>query len=264
MKLCSIASSSSGNCVYAGDDKTGILIDVGISKKRIVEGLEGIGVDIKSIRGILITHEHSDHVQGLGVMARSYHIPVYATYRTILAIKQIKSIGAIDDGLFNCIGPDNEFYIDSLAVHPFSMPHDAADPVCYSITDGKKKVSVATDMGFYNDYIIDNLRESSILMVEANHDINMVEVGPYTYALKQRILSDRGHLSNDNCGKLVCELMSDNLKHIVLGHLSKENNYPQLAYETVRCAILEQYGDIFNRVSLSVAGRDKPSEIIVA
>lgn len=264
MKLCSIASSSSGNCIYVGDDTTGVLIDAGISKKKIIDGLNLRNIDVNTIKAILVTHEHSDHIQGLGVMARGYSIPIYSTVETINAILKTKNIGKIPDELFHCIAPNEDFMIDDLLVHAFSMSHDAANPVCYTVSHNDAKVSVATDIGIYNDYIVNNLKDSSMILIEANHDVNMLEVGPYSYYLKQRILGDHGHLSNENCGRLLCDVMSDKLKHVLLGHLSKENNYPELAYETVKCKITEEYGNMQGKMSLCVARRDEPSEILIA
>lgn len=264
MELCSIASSSSGNCIYVGNDSTGVLVDAGISRKRIIDGCEQRNIDVSKIKGILVTHEHTDHIQGIGVMARAYNIPIYSTIETINAIIHNKSTGEIDHSLFNPIKPDETFKVDKLNVHAFSISHDAANPVCYSINDGDKKVVVATDMGVYNDYIIDNLKDSSIILLEANHDVKMLEVGPYSYLLKQRILGQYGHLSNENCAKLICEVMNDNLKYVLLGHLSKENNYPQLAYETVKYGISKEYKDYGKKMRLLVADRDIPSEILIA
>lgn len=264
MILCSIASSSSGNCIYVGNDNTGILVDTGISKKKILEGMQKRDLDIKKVKAIVITHEHSDHIKGLGVMARSFKIPIYTTYMTAKAIRKIESIGKIDESLFNVLEADHDIYVDDIKVHAFSIAHDAVNPVSYSFSDGESKVCVTTDIGHYDDYIIENLRECSMLLIEANHDINMLQVGPYSYMLKQRILSDVGHLSNENCGRLLCEILSDKLKHVLLGHLSQENNYPQLAYQTVKCILLEKNDNIFNQITLDVAGKDNPSQIYIA
>lgn len=259
MKMCSIASGSSGNCIYVADENTNILIDAGISKKRIVEGLASIGVDVDSIDGILVTHEHSDHICGLGVMSRAYDIPIYGTEETLKAVDEHKATGAINNELYRPILPDNEFCINTLTIKPFSTPHDAVNPVCYTIESEDKKVSVATDLGEYNDYIISNLENSDVVLLEANYDKNMLQVGPYPYSLKQRILGNRGHLSNENSGQLLRTILSDKLKYIILGHLSKENNYPELAYQAVKVEIQELLND---NISLAVANRDRPSQLV--
>lgn len=263
MRLLSIASGSSGNCIYVGDGDTHLLIDAGISGKRIEAGLNGNELKTSDVNGILITHEHSDHIGGLGVLARRYGIPIYATQETIEEIRKMKTLGTIEPDLFVPVCPDREFQIDELTVHPFSISHDAANPVAYRITNGKEHVAVATDMGTYDEYIIENLQGLDALLLEANHDVNMLETGGYPYPLKRRILSDRGHLSNEVSGKLLTEILHDGLKHIFLGHLSKENNYAELAYETVKLEIAmsaSRYkGDEF---PIQVAGRDAPSQMV--
>lgn len=264
MELFSIASGSSGNCIVTGDDSTHIMIDAGISGKRIEAGMNAMDFTTKDMAGIFVTHEHSDHIAGLGVIARKYHLPIYATEATIRQIRNTKSLGAIDDALYHVVRPDEVVNIGSLSVTPFSISHDAADPVAYRISNGNNTVAVCTDLGFYNDYIIEHLLNLDALLLESNHDIHMLEVGPYPYELKRRILGDRGHLSNENSGKLLCQLLHDNIKGILLGHLSKENNYPQLAYETVKLEV--EIGDNpyhSNDFNISVAPRDTVSERIV-
>lgn len=263
MNLCSITSGSSGNCIYAGSDSTHILIDAGISGKRIETGLNSIGLKTSEMKGILVTHEHSDHISGIGVLSRRYGIPIYGTRGTLQAIAASKSVGKVPEELFREIAADADFCIDDLVISPFSVSHDAADPVAYRVSHGSKSVAVATDLGKYNDYTIDKLKGLDVLLLEANHDVNMLQVGSYPYYLKQRILGDRGHLSNELSGRLLCEILHDNLKSIMLGHLSKENNYEELAYETVRLEIT--MGDTpykANDFQIRVAKRDCASELI--
>jgi phosphoribosyl 1,2-cyclic phosphodiesterase len=237
MRMCSIASGSSGNCIYIGTEATHLLVDVGISCKRTVAGLNQLGVDGRDIDGILITHEHADHINGLGVMCRKFGIPIYATKGTIEAIKSVRSLGAIDDSLFNEIKADEKFILKDITVNPMAISHDAAQPVAYRFQNGRKHMAVATDLGTYDDYTIDCLQGMDALLLEANHDINMLQVGPYPYYLKQRILGNKGHLSNELSGRLLSKLLNDNLQTVFLGHLSKENNLAELAYETVRLEI---------------------------
>ena len=263
MRLCSIASGSSGNCIYVGSEHTHLLIDTGISKKKIEEGLCEIGLSGEMIDGILITHEHVDHIQGLGVFSRKYHIPIYASYGTIRGIKECKNLGCISEELLHVITVESSFTIGDLTVKAFSISHDANEPTGYRVEQGGQAVAVATDLGRYDETIISKLQGLDMVVLEANHDVHMVEVGPYPYPLKQRVLGDRGHLSNELCGRLLCEILHDGLKHIVLGHLSKENNYPELAYETVKLEVTmgntPYHGD---DIPLRIAERDKVSEIL--
>ena len=239
MRMVSIASGSSGNCIYIGSDKTHILVDAGISNKRIQQGLNDIGLKGGDVDGILITHEHSDHIKGLGVLARKYQVPIYATRETLDEIRSKSSLGDYDRELLHPVCPDVDFVVGDLTVKPFSIDHDAANPVAYRVQCGERSVAVATDMGHYDQYIIDHLRDLDALLLESNHDVRMLESGPYPYYLKRRILGDHGHLSNENAGRLLNCILHDRMKKILLGHLSKENNYAELAYETVRLEIDE-------------------------
>lgn len=263
MDFCSIASGSSGNCIYVGSERSGLLVDVGISGKKITEGLKNIDRKPEELDGILITHEHSDHIKGLGVIARKYGIPVYATPGTIEAIFQCNALGAMDHGLFHEIHADEGFAIADLEISPFRISHDAAQPVAYRIENGGRSMAVATDMGCYDDYIVEHLRGLDGILLESNHDINMLQVGSYPYPLKQRILGNRGHLSNENAGRLLCEILHDDLKSIVLGHLSKENNYEALAYATV-CAEITMGDNPYKAENfpILVAKRDQISGLI--
>lgn len=263
MRLCSIASGSSGNCIYVGSECAHVLVDVGISGKRIEAGLNHIDLTAKDIDGILITHEHSDHIKGLGVIARKYQIPIYATGGTVDAMSRMNTLGKIPDGIFREIREDEPFSIKDLEVKPFTIPHDAAQPVGYRFECGGHSVGIATDLGKYNEYIVDNLQNLDAVLLEANHDIRMLQVGKYPYYLKQRILGDRGHLSNENAGRLLCRLLHDNLKAVFLGHLSKENNYEELAYETVCQEVTLGDNPYKSRdFKIQVAKRDCISELI--
>lgn len=262
MRICSIASSSSGNCIYVGTDHTHILIDAGISGKRIKAALETIGVDPSDINAIVITHEHSDHIRGLGVMARKYHIPIYTTKPTWRKIELSGITGIIDETLFSPIAPGIDFTINELLIHPFSTSHDAVQPVSYTFTHNEKKISVVTDLGCYDQLVVDKVKDSNILFIEANHDVEMLASGSYPRYLKQRILSDRGHLCNEMSGKLVSEALSSNLKYVVLAHLSRENNHPDLAHAAV-CTVLErERGVSFSDLQVLVSEKEEMSCLI--
>ena len=237
MELFSIRSGSSGNCICVGSSSHHVLIDAGISGKRIEEGLNTYDLTARDMDAILVTHEHIDHIAGLGVMARRYGLPIYATQDTITAIKNTSSVGKIDDGLFHPITPDEKFTIGDIEINPIHISHDAADPVAYRLEAYGKKAAVLTDLGYYDDYIVNHMRDLDCVLLESNHDKRMLEAGPYPYSLKVRIMGDKGHLSNDTCGQLLSEILNDDIKHIFLGHLSHENNYSELALQTVESEI---------------------------
>ncbi|WP_122642620.1 MBL fold metallo-hydrolase [Luxibacter massiliensis] len=263
MRLCSIASGSSGNCIYVGSDNTHLLVDTGISKKRIDAGLKELEIKGEELDGILITHEHSDHIQGLGVFSRKYGVPVYATPGTIEGIKGYSSLGKLPEGILHPIHIDESFTLGDITVDPFRISHDANEPSGYRMNCGDKSVAVATDLGIYDEYTVSRLKNLDAVLLEANHDIHMLEVGSYPYPLKRRVMGDKGHLSNELSGRLLCDILHDNLKHIVLGHLSKENNYARLAYETVKLEVtLGDTGFKGEDLHMFVAGRDTVSEIV--
>lgn len=262
MRICSIASGSSGNCIYVGSDTTHVLIDVGISGKRTEGGLAQLDLSLRDIDGIFLTHEHMDHISGLGVISRKYGIPLYATEGTIREIQRSKTLGEIDGELFHVIVADEKLQIKDLCINPMKISHDAADPVAYRISHGRKRAAVITDLGKYDSYTVESLRGMNALVMEANHDVHMLQVGPYPYHLKQRILGERGHLSNEASGHLLSKLLHDNMQAVFLGHLSKENNLPELAYETVRVEVnMADNPYHAEDFKLSVAKRDQISEV---
>lgn len=264
MRVCSIASGSSGNCIFAGSDNVSVLFDAGISGKKVEQGLNRIGMTGTDIDAIFITHEHSDHIRGLGVLSRKLEIPIYATAKTWDAILSGGNIGKIPDGLFHEVEADRVTTLGDLSVEPFHISHDAVDPVGYRVTNGSRSAAIATDMGMYTDYTISHLQNLDVLFIEANHDVRMLEAGRYPYVLKRRILSERGHLSNEDSGRLIGEVLHDRMKHIFLSHLSKENNYPALAFETVSAEVT--MGDNPYRAGdfpITVAKRDEISDEII-
>jgi phosphoribosyl 1,2-cyclic phosphodiesterase len=263
MRFLSIASGSGGNCTYIGSDDTHILVDTGISCKKILAGLAGAELKGEDLNGILITHEHIDHIAGLGVLSRKYGLPIYASAGTIHAIQHTGSLGEIDASLFHEIQPDQDFTVGDLTVKPFAISHDAAEPLGYRVDSEKASVAVCTDLGVYTDYTVSRLQKLDAILLEANHDIRMLQVGPYPYSLKQRIMGEKGHLSNESSGRLLGEILHDEMKQILLGHLSKENNLPDLAYEAVRLEIT--MGDNpydADDFPIAVADRDQPSKMI--
>ncbi|MCR4686073.1 MAG: MBL fold metallo-hydrolase [Lachnospiraceae bacterium] len=237
MRLVSLSSGSDGNSIYVGSDNTHLLVDAGVSGKKIEQGLNRIGLKGEDIDGILLTHEHVDHVQGLGVMSRRYGIPIYAPIETIAALSSVKGLGVIDNSLFRPIEVSKEITIGDITVNSTDISHDAARPVAYRFYYNGSSCGIITDLGVYDESIVGDFAGLDAYLVEANHDVNMVHAGPYTYSLKNRILGERGHLSNETSGRLISRLLKDNCKYVAIGHLSKINNYPELAYESVKLEI---------------------------
>ncbi len=263
MRMMTIASGSSGNSTLIQSDSNSVLIDCGISKKRIEDALKGVDMSLYDIDGIFITHEHTDHVNAVGVIARTYGLKMYATEETIKAVCRIKSLGSFDKTLFTPIDPMKPVMVGDLSIKAYPVWHDAADPVCYTVTDGRRKVSVATDMGDYDEGLVKEISESDAMVIETNHDVRMLQVGRYSYELKQRILGKRGHLSNEAGGRLIRSVLNNHIRAVYLGHLSKDNNLPELAYEAVR---YELNGNPFSKdvrdFNIKVAPRDHAGELV--
>lgn len=260
-RFCSLFSSSSGNCTYIGSANGGILIDAGVSAKQIGLKLDCIGVSPADISAIFVTHEHSDHVRGLRVFASKNNIPVYATQGTIDAL--IASGTANGSFEINPIDSRGVECCDQLIV-PFNTSHDSADSCGYVVTTSdERKIAVATDTGIITDEMKYAVAGCDLILAESNHDIGMLRNGSYPYLLKRRILSDVGHLSNIDCSKFVTELVRNGTTRIMLGHLSKENNIPELAYQTSKSA-LDCAGAVqFKDYILKVAGGDKAEMVVL-
>lgn len=252
IKFVSLISGSSGNATLVSDGKTNLLVDCGTSGKRIEAALEKAGEAKDSINALLITHEHSDHIKGAGVLARRYKLPVYATAATHRAMT---GVGKIDDNLRFCVNPGKIFEIGNIGVEPFSISHDAADPVGYSFYIGNEKLTVATDTGFISGDIMDSLRGSGSILLESNHDVEMLRCGPYPYHLQQRILGKKGHLSNNAAAEAALELVCSGTEHIILGHLSEHNNLPEIALMETKQYLEEAGVAVGKDVTLQVAHR---------
>lgn len=258
VKFCSLYSGSSGNSIYFGTEQTHILIDAGVSGARITKALQEIDVKPEDVGAILITHEHSDHTIGAGIFSRKYGVPIYAREKTWKAMR--RDLGKLAEENIVIINKDN-FMVGDVEVCNYSIPHDAADPVAYTFYANNKKVAVATDIGCITEDICKNVLGSDIALIESNHDIRMLQGGRYPLHLKQRILSDHGHLSNAGAARFITELAKSGTKHIYMGHLSRENNHPELAMNTVKNALSQCGFDVEQDVHICVASREHCSEV---
>ena len=251
LKLYSLISGSSGNCSVVTDGKTHIMTDCGTSGKRAFEALGRIGIEPNSLAAILVTHEHSDHIRGVGVIARKLKIPVYATRGTHSAM----GIGNIDDSQMQLVTPDMTYDIAGIGVTPFSIPHDAEDPCGYSFSDGKDKVAIATDIGYMPAALLSRISGSRSIILESNHDVDMLRYGDYPYPLKQRILGNYGHLSNAAAAETALELIKSGTEHIMLGHLSDKNNRPEIAQLVTYNYLTDNGVNVGSDMTLQVAAR---------
>ena len=259
LKFCSLYSGSSGNSLYVEAENTKLLIDAGESSKKIENALNGLNVDIHDIDAILVTHEHSDHIKGLATLAKKFNIPVYANQETWEAMPEIAE--KVQLSKQNKFIPYKKFDIGDFKILPFQIPHDAANPCGFNLFYGNQKISIATDLGHIDTKLIKYLEESRFILLEANYDPNILKYSKYPYPLKQRIAGPNGHLSNEMAGKTISYLMKSGLSKVLLGHLSKENNFPELAYQTVIDELCNNNFDE-NQLSISVASRSTPSRII--
>lgn len=259
IKFCSLSSGSSGNCQYIETKNTKIIIDAGFSGKTIEGLLSSIEVDPSSLDGIFVTHEHIDHIKGVGVLSRRFDIPIYANADTWVGME--KTIGKIKEENIKIFTTEKYFELKDISVYPLSIFHDALDPVGYIIYYKNKKISVVTDTGWVNDTMIDKIKDSHLYLMESNHDIKMLKEGSYPWPLKQRILSTRGHLSNDDCGRILGNILTGTGEIVLLGHLSQDNNLPDLALDTVKKSIENQGLNIGVDIMLGVSHRDRATEM---
>ncbi|WMJ77814.1 MULTISPECIES: MBL fold metallo-hydrolase [unclassified Sedimentibacter] len=257
LKFCSLYSGSSGNCQYIKTDNATILVDAGLSGKKIQQEIVNIGEDPKKVDAIFITHEHVDHIKGAGIMSRRLNVPIYANQETWDAMKSC--LGEIKPENIKILERQTE--IKDLVITPFDISHDAAHPVGYNIFHGNKKISLVTDTGCINDIIVSSITDSDLLLVESNHDEDMVLIGPYPWPLKRRVLGEFGHMSNDTAGDLITKVVKRGTEIILLGHLSKENNFPQLAYKTVENILKENSIEVNPGICLDMTYRDRSSRI---
>lgn len=233
MRIVTFASGSTGNCSLITDGETNILIDAGISMRRIVNALDELGLTPQDLCGVLITHEHSDHISGLKMLVKHHNIRIFVPQQLLNIFSRTKpefcsNITVIPVGEF--------FPVGNINIKAFRTPHDSGFSVGYRF-EGSSKIAYATDTGCVTDDMLDGLEGAELVLIEANHDIEMLKSGPYPYYLKRRILSSRGHLSNEDCGNLALHLAKSGTRHIIVGHLSRENNTPELALSVINAAL---------------------------
>ena len=256
-RFCTLYSGSSGNSTLVSNGNTNILIDAGVSCAKICTSLKEIGLSAEEIDGIVITHEHIDHVRGVDVLARKFHIPVYASEGTLSKME----LSRVEDKYIRPVKSGESFEIRDICIYPFKIPHDASEPLGYTMCVDDKRFSVATDIGHLSEALVKSLCKSDTVLLESNHDVKMLNEGAYPNYLKKRILSDFGHLPNDKAAWMATQLAKWGTTRIILGHLSKENNLPSLAYETSK-NMLESNGiKVGNDVILKVADRSNICEI---
>ena len=257
--FCSLYSGSSGNSLFVETQNTKLLIDAGVSSKKIETALNDINIDPSTLDGILVTHEHIDHVQGLGTLSKKFDLPVFVNQETLDTMPKQKD--KISENNIKTFKISDKFDIGDLEIKPFSIPHDAANPCGFNIWKNNKKISIATDIGHMTNPILKSLEESLFIMLEANYDPEVLRCSPYPFTLKSRIAGPTGHLPNEMAGKTISHLLKSGLKNAMLGHLSKQSNFPELAYKTV---VDELISNNYNEdcISLSVASRDNHSKII--
>ena len=260
INFCPLVSGSDGNSVYIGTDNTHILVDAGVSCKKLELYVNSIHMSLHNIDAILITHEHYDHINGIGVISRKYNIPIYATERTWNAIEKKNSTGNIYSKNKREIYKQEKFFINDLAINPFPIPHDAVDTTAYTLEHKGHKVAVATDFGHASEIVKENLINSDALLIDCNHDVEMLENGRYPRNLKSRILSKYGHLSNNDSANLISFVAKNRLKNVFLGHISKDNNDPTKALETVKAVLTAN--ELNEQINLHIVKDDSKSNFL--
>ncbi|QZY55160.1 MBL fold metallo-hydrolase [Crassaminicella profunda] len=261
LTFCSLASGSSGNCQYIESSDSSLLIDAGLSGKRIQQAMESIGKDMEKVQGILITHEHNDHIKGVGILSRRFNIPIYANNNTWKEMKD--KLGKVDEENIRYFDTGEEFFIEDIKIKPYSISHDAIEPVGFSFYHDHAKVSIVTDTGYVPETVKKEIQGSDVLLLESNHDVEMLKMGRYPWYLKKRVMGDEGHLSNETAGEIIAELVKLDMpiNNVLLGHLSKENNFPELAFETVKNVLSSKDIKIGLDINVDLTYRDRVSSV---
>jgi phosphoribosyl 1,2-cyclic phosphodiesterase len=260
LNFCSLSSGSSGNCYYLGNEFNGILIDAGISASSIRKFLKGMDISMQSIMGVLITHNHTDHIRGLEVLTRKNSLPAFTTYKiweSILTPQKKISRDCIRE-----ISLQQKFHLAGFDIEAFRVCHDAPETIGFHICSGGKKITIATDLGHICHTVAPYIKEANLLVLESNYDEEMLVNGSYPYYLKTRIQSDHGHLGNHQTSVFLADIISDNLSHICLAHLSKNNNTPEKALQTLQQTLSERGINLNGQHRISILNRDMPTDMI--
>ena len=257
LNLYPLFSGSSGNMYLVESNNTNVLVDIGISYKRANIALNEIGKNFEDIDALVITHEHSDHIQGLSTLLKKQSIPIYTSKGTRSAIKEKLKLNDIQ---INEITADEKFNIKDISITPFEISHDAAMPLGYTISSENKSLTIATDLGYVSENIYSHLKEANLSVIESNYDNTLLMYGPYNYNLKQRIKSNLGHLSNTDTASVITNLAKDGKRSFILGHLSQNNNNPDIAYSIITDTLKEN-GFNLDEFNINIATRDFSSEV---
>ncbi len=252
-KFCTLYSGSSGNSTYIGTESEGILIDIGKNAKQTTLALERIGISPEAVKALFVTHEHRDHIAGLRVFCNRHHTPVYSTLGTL---KAMEAKGCFTNA-FDVFQMTDYADIGDFHIECFHTSHDAAEPVGYTVTlSNGKRVTVSTDLGVVTEEVRNAILGSDTILLESNHDVNMLYNGPYPYPLKRRIAGNKGHLNNDVAAETAAELLESGTQEIILGHLSTNNNIPELAYQTSAASLKQDGAELNLDIRLNVAPRN--------
>jgi len=259
LTFCSFSSGSSGNCYLVQSEETVILVDAGISGRKIFNALEDVEVNPSEVNAVLITHEHADHIKSLKTLTKKMpQIKAHANFGTWESIEHL-----VPDYQREVFKTGETFQVNDIKVKSFLLSHDAKEPVGFSFFQNGKQISILTDTGTLSEEIHHEIKEADILVIEANHDIEMLRIGRYPWFLKQRILGKKGHLSNIDAADAICKILSEKKKyrHVLLAHLSKENNFPEMAYQTIKNLLEEKSHYIDSHVCLGIISGEKSSAL---
>lgn len=262
LKLYPLFSGSSGNVYFIQTDKSNILIDIGVSYSKLIQALESINESIDNVDALFITHEHTDHIKGLSTFLKKTNIPIFLSSGTCSSIKEKLNLDDSFMDKFNSLKASSEFKLNDVVITPFETSHDAIMPFGYSISNGENIATIATDLGYVSDDIYKHLSNSKLCVIESNYDNNLLMYGPYNYMLKQRIKSNLGHLSNEDTSNVILKLASEGKRDFILGHLSDNNNNPNIALNTINDN-LKNNGYDLDEFNINIATRDFSSEVYI-